>query len=322
LIYVLQYQNKLSPSFLCVATGMNIPVVQRISDYGHICANQLFYNFKLKSVCEKCLVGSKINAIRYSCVYNSAIYSFIKVLAQKLHDIIGIKDKIDAFVVPSKFTISKFIESGFSGSKLKHIPSFYLNHETISLKDINFGDYALYIGRVEEEKGVMTLVKAFEGSEMPLKIAGISSNGFDKKVRDYLKDKVHRIEFLGGQSTENVRQLLYNCTFTVCPSECYDNFPNSVIESFAFMKPVISSNIGSLTELVGHEQTGLLFDPGDHEALRACCGRLFTNREELEKMGKAARARLDEEFSEDKHYNLLISLFSSLTGQSPEHNLS
>ena len=73
LVYVLHYQNKLSPSFIEVAKKFNLPVVQRVSDFGHICANQLFYNYKLRTVCEKCLTGSKLNAVRYNCVYNSKI---------------------------------------------------------------------------------------------------------------------------------------------------------------------------------------------------------------------------------------------------------
>ncbi len=89
LVYVLHYQNKLSPSFIGVAKKYGLPVVQRISDFGHICANQLFYNYTLKSVCEKCLDGSKINAVRYKCVYNSFLYSLIKVLALTTHQLLG-----------------------------------------------------------------------------------------------------------------------------------------------------------------------------------------------------------------------------------------
>ena len=60
LVYVLQYQNKLSPSFIGVAKKHNLPVIQRVSDFGHICANQLFYNYRLNSVCDTMSGGKQI----------------------------------------------------------------------------------------------------------------------------------------------------------------------------------------------------------------------------------------------------------------------
>ncbi len=69
----------------------------------------------------------------------------------------------------------------------------------------------------------MTLVRAFEDTEMPLKIVGYSSKGYDQKIKEYLTGKDHKIEFVGKQSFRKVREYLSECAFTVCPSECYDN---------------------------------------------------------------------------------------------------
>ncbi|MCX6256177.1 MAG: glycosyltransferase family 4 protein [Bacteroidia bacterium] len=312
IVYVLQYQNKLSPSFIGAAKKSNLPVIQRISDFGHICANQLFYNYSLNSVCEKCLKGSKFNAVKFRCVYNSSIYSLIKIFALKFHKFLRITDKIDQFVIPSEFTYSKHLEFGIPVSKLVHIPSFYSDNgsDRASGKDaVNYGDFALYVGRIEIEKGIMTLVKAFENTEMPLKIIGYSSNGYDLKVQEYLKGKVHNIEFLGRQSFEKVKEYLRECAFTVCPSECYDNFPNSVIESFAFGKAVVCTKVGSLEEMVEHNSTGLHYDSFDYIRLREHCSFLFSDKEESRRLGQAGRKKIDNELSETNHYNALISLF-------------
>jgi glycosyltransferase involved in cell wall biosynthesis len=324
IVYILQYQNKLSPSFIGVARKSNLPVIQRISDFGHICANQLFYNYSLNSVCERCLKGSKFNAVKYRCVYNSAMYSLIKILALKFHNFLGITGKIDQFVIPSEFTISKHREFGIPESKLIHIPSFYSENEsdTISGNDgVRYGDFALYVGRIEIEKGIMTLVKAFENTEMHLKIIGFSSKGYDLEVQEYLKGKVHNIEFLGRQSFETIKEYLGECSFTICPSECYDNFPNSVIESFAFGKAVVSTNIGSLKEMVEHDITGLQYDPFDYLRLREHCSFLFSDKDESRRLGQAGRKKIDNELSETNHYNALISLFQKAVSRkigSPE----
>ena len=317
LVYVLHYQNKLSPSFIGVAKKFKLPVIQRVSDFGHICANQLFYNYRLNSVCERCLTGSKLNAVRYRCVYNSALYSLIKITALKFHEFLGIKRKIDAFVIPSSFTSSKLLASGIPESKLFHIPTFYSfscneGGGSTGLK-VTYGDYALYVGRIEEEKGLMTLVRAFEDTEMPLKIVGYSSNGYDLKIKEYLDGKEHNIEFTGKQSFRRVKDYLRECAFTVCPSECYDNFPNSVIESFAFSKAVVCTNLGSLKEMVENRRTGLLYEPFDYIRLREHCAFLFSNQEESAIMGKAGREMVESKLSEPNHYNSLISVFRKYT---------
>src|SRR4029079_19269786 len=100
-----------------------------------------------KDICERCLTGSKFNAIANKCVYNSYIYSSIKVAALKMQEIIGITKKVDAFVVPSKFTLEKLRSYGFPSQKLVHIPSFF-NFQTISKElQITYEPFALYIGR-------------------------------------------------------------------------------------------------------------------------------------------------------------------------------
>ena len=315
LVYVLHYQNKLSPSFIGMAKKMNLPVVQRVSDFGHICANQLFYNYRDSKPCELCLKGSKLNAVRLRCVYNSRVYSLIKIAALKFHEIIGITKKIDAFIIPSKFTASKLLAFGIPGSKLIHIPSFFADpgSDEGSWKDeIKYGDFALFVGRIEEEKGVMTLVKAFVDTEMPLKIIGYSSTDYDMKLKEFLKGKAHKIEFLGKQPFDQIREYLKKCAFTVCPSECYDNFPNSIIESFAFQKAVICTNLGSLKEMVEHNRTGLLYEPYDYNQLRECCSSLLFNRAESKRMGMAGRNMIDNELSGTNHYIALMSVFEKL----------
>ncbi len=64
IVYLLYYQNKMSASVIDGAYQMKIPIVQRISDFGHICVDNLFYIYQKREICERCLHGSRINAIR------------------------------------------------------------------------------------------------------------------------------------------------------------------------------------------------------------------------------------------------------------------
>ena len=312
LIYVLHYQNKISASIFDAAQKNKIPVIHRISDFGQICANALFYRPIQKDICERCLTGSKFNAVINKCVYDSYVYSSIKAASLKFQEIIGITKKVQAFVVPSMFTLEKLQAHGFPKQNLIHIPSFF-NFESVS-KDlkISYEPFALYIGRIEPEKGLLTLVKSFENTNFKLKIIGFSASEFDKELQEYLKDKNHNIEFLGRKDFNEIQVYLSKCLFTLVPSEWYDNFPNTILESFAFKKCVVATNTGSLKELVLDNQTGLLFNIKDINDLRSKITHLFNNNSDCEQLGEKAFKLLNDKYSGKEHYNKLINLFNTV----------
>ncbi len=310
IVYIMQYHNKISPSIIDAAKELNIPVVHRISDFQYICANALFHN-ETVGVCEKCLTGSKWNAVRYKCVLHSRLYSFVKIAAQKLYEILKITEKIDAFIVPSAFTISKLLQYGISPEKLNLVPTFFNHHFIDNKTEIVYNSFALYVGRIEKQKGLLTLIKAFENTNHQLKIIGFSNDGYEDYLKEYSSD-MKNIEFLGRKKFEEIIPFLSSCQFSIVPSEIYDNFPNAVIESYAFQKPVIASNIGSLKELILDNKTGLLFETGNFRDLSAKIELLFSNPELCTSMGKNAIKYLEDSLSEDSHYLKLMAVFNKL----------
>jgi glycosyltransferase involved in cell wall biosynthesis len=322
IIYVLHYQNKISASIFDAAKKNKVPVVHRISDFGLICSNALFYRPIQKDICERCLNGSKMNAVINKCVHDSRVYSFIKAASLKFQQTLKIREKIQAFVVPSMFTIEKLKAYGFPSSKIIHVPTFFNFQSIPEAPAISYEPFALYIGRIEPEKGLLTLVNAFEGTGFNLKIIGFSNSAFDDELKNYLDNKTANIEFLGRKSFNEIQQYLSKCAFTIVPSEWYDNFPNSILESFAFRKCVVATNIGSLKEMVLDNETGMLFKIKDHLDLRKKIADLFSNEAECRRLGLNAFARLNTEYSEKEHYTRLIKIFSSVIEAYHTRNIS
>ncbi len=316
LVYVLHYQNKLSASIIDAAYNLKIPVVQRISDFGHFCINNTFYQQTENAVCERCLHGSRFNAIVHKCADNSLVNSCIKVAALKIQDIRHTRDKISAFVIPARFTLSKFIEYGISNEKLHHLPTFF--NGLVMNEPVKYSDFFLYVGRVVRDKGVFTLVKAFENTDHKLIIIGASGDGYDGFLKNYLAGKKHNITFLGKQDFSVIKDYLKNCLATICPSEWYENIPNSILESFAFKKAVIASEIGSLKELVDPGITGLFFSPGDADGLKLSVGQLAADLPRAARMGEQAQQKLVAEYSEALHYEKLMQVFNKVLYQHGE----
>lgn len=309
LVYIIQYHNKISPSVIFAARSLGIPVVHRISDMQYMCPNALFYSSN-RGICEDCLHGKRLSCIKQKCVLDSRIYSTIKAAAKLFHDIIGVPKKIDAFVVPAKFTLNRLNEYGIPANKLHHIPTFFNLKETNP--EVDYQPFALFVGRIIPQKGLSTLVEAFANTDMRLKIIGGCTDNYIDTLKQSISNQKHNIEFLGEMKFDQIKEYLRNCMFTIVPSELYDNFPNSVIESFAFKKPVVATNIGSLPELVEDGTTGRLFNYKDVNHLRAIAQDLFSDIESVKIMGNNAFARVQSVYSPTTHYQSLINLFNSL----------
>lgn len=310
LVYIMQYHNKISPSIIDAARSMGIPVVHRISDFQYMCPNALFYNERT-GVCEDCLKGKRLSCVRNKCVMNSPVYSAIKAGAKALHDAMGVTRRVDAFVVPSSFTLSKLNEYGIEAARLNHIPTFF-NLRPYDASAISYEPFFLYVGRVERQKGLQTLVDAVKGTRHRLKIIGFSNDGYDLELKKSITGADDNIEFLGRMSFDEIVPYLQSCRCTVVPSEWYDNFPNAILESFAYRKAVIATDFGSLPELVENDVTGLTFKYRDVTDLRRCLDFMADNESAARAMGARAFELIQSRYSPEVHYTSLMKLFDSL----------
>lgn len=309
LVYIIHFHNKISPSIIDAAKARNIPVIHRISDFQYMCPNALFYNEK-KGICEDCLKGHALSCVKNKCVMNSTVYSAIKLFAKKLHDLLHVTKKIDAFVVPSSFTLQKLNRYGIPMEKLHHIPTFFnLKQEN---PEVTYEPYFLFVGRLEKQKGLMTLLKAFVKTGYSLKIIGFSNDGYEDELKAFLDGKKHRIEFLGKMSFAEMEPYLKSCLCTLVPSEWYDNFPNVILESFAYKKAVIATDIGSLPELVVDGKTGCLFKYADVDDLALKTELVFDDVSVAKTMGENAFDAIKEKYSPEAHYAQLVSLFNKV----------
>lgn len=312
IVYIIHFVNKLSPSVIKGAKEMGIPVVLRLSDYFLLCPRfDFLYN---KNVCEDCLKYGYKTCIKRKCVKNSFFASFVRVASMKFHNFIKIYNKVDAFITPSLFLKEKLVSNGFNKNKINCIPTFT---SSVSGNHKNYiGSYGLYFGRISEEKGVETIVKAYE--KLPdhlLKIMGDDTTDEAKRLKKYIKQKhIKNIEFLGFKKGKELEKIIQDSRFVLIPSIWYDNLPNTALESFQYYKPVIASNIGSLPELVQDKYNGYLFEPGNYDDLISKIKYLDIDKV-AEEMGNNSYKKLEEEFSQTKHYKKLINLFNQLSNK-------
>ncbi len=153
-----------------------------------------------------------------------------------------------------------------------------------------------------------TLLEAVKGLEINLEIAGEGplKNSLEEKVK---KEKISNVKFLGYLPDENLVNKIKEGMATIVPSEWYENNPRSILESFAYGKPVIGSNVGGIPELVKHGETGLLFEMGNAQDLRTRITEMWQNPSKTIEMGQKARKMVEDEYNALVHYQRLKEVY-------------
>jgi len=308
IIHLQNIMGHISPSIILETRKRNIPMVWTLHDYKLICPNTHFLLDTTGEICEACSGGRYYQPVLKRCKKGSLLASSMASLEAYSHRLMKVREKIDAFITPSKFLRTKLVANGFIPVKVHHIPHF-LPEIFFQVKSKN-DNYMLYLGRLTTIKGVNILMEASRKvPDIRIRLAGRLEEPFKSKLLNLLPNNV---EYLGVVHDKELRQLLANSTALVMPSVWYENQPFSILEAFACKKPVIASNLGGMKELVAHKERGLLVHPGNVDALAEAMLRLAESPQEVSRMGDNAREYAVANHAQDVHYRQMMNVYTQV----------
>jgi glycosyltransferase involved in cell wall biosynthesis len=294
-----------SPSVYYAAAKCNVPVVQTLRNYRLMCVNAVF--FRDSHVCEDCL-GKRFPwpGILHACYRDSRAASAVVASMNGLHHFAGTwRTKIHAYVALTEFARNKYIAGGLPAEKIVVKPNFVYPSPQPGPGQ---GGYALFVGRLSQEKGIATLLKAWQAAAhvLPLKIVG------DGPLSDIVGNASRQnpaIEYLGRRSPDEVTQLMERAEFLVFPTECYEGMPRTVIESFAVSTPVVASNLGATASMVVPGETGFHFTPGSVAELRERVEWCSQNLDQLRAMRPSARHAFENSYTGAANARMLLAIY-------------
>ncbi len=292
----------LTPSVYYACREEKVPVVQSLHNFRMLCANGLL--FRDGGVCEDCLTKSRWEGVKHGCYRNSPVLSFLVGRMSQEHRRRKTWERcVDRYVTATEFTRRKYIANGLAADKVLVKPHFVYPDPGLSAQHEG---YALFAGRLSEEKGVAMLLAAWEKiKDFPLRVLG--DGPLSGKLKDLARQRdIKNVEFLGFLSPEEYGAALAKASFVVIPSICYENFPRMVVEAYSRGIPVVASRLGSMEEIVKDGRTGLLFEPGKPEQLIDRCRFLIDNPAELVRLRRSARQEYEERYTIGKNHEQLM----------------
>jgi len=307
--------RQMSPSILHELKKRNIPVVMTLHEYKMVCPS---FNLLLhERPCEACTGGSYYNAIKLRCIKNSFLRSTLACAEMYLHHkILDIYRNVDVFISPSQFLKNKHREMGFE-REIVHLPNCIEVDKFRRFRIKNKGSDAInivYFGRLYYGKGLNTLLNAIRMLSGKVKTKFMFKIIGDGPMRRDLESKVEKegiknIRFYGFMENERLFNEVKDALAVVLPSECYENNPLQVIESFAMEIPAIGARIGGIPELVKDNDTGLTFESGNPEDLCFKIKYIVEHPERAAEMGKRGREFVERELNCEKYYERLIEIY-------------
>lgn len=307
-VYILHEVNHLSPAIIRAAKKEGIRVIHRISDFFMFCAK---YDFLCENeICEACIHGDYSKAIEKRCVKGSKLGTMLRVLAMILYKRTKVFEEVDQYICTCEFSKGKLIEGGVLADKITCIPTFI---DTTHIKPCYEHDkYFLFLGRMVHQKGTIYAIEAMKWlkeTDYVMKITGtISDSEEDQAIWKYIQDNdlKKKIVFTGFKHGQELEDLIAKATCIVCPAIWYENMPNTVIEAYAHGKPVVASRIGSLTEIVVDNETGMLFEMKNSEEMAQKLLMFVNNYSLSGKLGRIARAKCEKDYSEKIHMDKVV----------------
>ena len=296
----------ISPSIYSACSARNIPVVQTLHNFRLLCPAGNFFRDGI--ICHECVTQSLLQSVRHACYRNSRGATAGVALMLAFHRALDTwRGSVTRFIALTEFARRKFVDAGFPLHSLVVKPNF-ADHDPG--ERVGPGTYALFVGRLLENKGLRVLLNAWKQlpEQYPLHIVG---DGPDRstlqaQAREW---QLTGVTFRGRLSHQEVIEAVKGARFVIVPSVLYEGFPMCIVESFACGTPVLCSRLGGLAEIVQDHMTGLHFSPGDSLDLAAKVEWAWNRPLELSQMGRAARARYETEYTAEKNYSLLMEIY-------------
>lgn len=303
----------ISPSAYYASHALKVPVIQTLYNPRLICPAASFY--RNGRLCTDCIGRFPWPGVLHACYHHSRSETLVVVAMLASHRWLGTwAEKVSKFLVATAFYRDLFVRGGLPARKIAVKPNFVLSDPGYERGAFD-GEYALFVGRLDPEKGVRTLLRAWQKLTIPLVIRG--EGQLEEETRQFIEENgLSHITIVSRLAHHDLAHLMRRARFLVWPSEgYYETFGLAAAESYAAGVPVIASGIGVMKEMVRDFETGLHFAPADANDLAVKAQWLWNHPDEGLRMGANARREYENSFTSERNYQLLIRIYTQVLGK-------
>jgi len=217
--------------------------------------------------------------------------SFAAAATISLHRTVDTWSLVDRFIALTEFVRDMHVRGGLDPSRISVFPD-YADDPGQRPQPPSSSDYVLYVGRLSIEKGVDTIVEAWQrGPVDDLRLVVIGEGPERARLESIGAPSV---EFRGQVDRDEVTDLMMGARALLLPSRCFEGGqPRVLLEAMGSGLPVVVSDLGGLAETVENGRVGLLVPVDDVEEWVGIVAALRDNAQ-VDRLGALARRHYEK----------------------------
>jgi glycosyltransferase involved in cell wall biosynthesis len=303
----------ISPSIYYTCAERGVPVVQTLHNFRLLCPAANF--FRDGAICSECVDQSLLRSVVHGCYRSRSATAGVALMLALHRGLDTWRSSVARYIALTEFARNTFVNAGFPADRFVVKPNFA---DPDPGERQGRGEYALFVGRLVENKGLWALLHAWKQlpRQYPLEIVGEGPEGpaLEAQVHEW---QLSGVTFRGRLGRAAVIEAIKGARFLIVPSTWYEGFPMCIAESFACGTPVLCSEIGAMAEIVEDHLTGMHFHRGDPPDLARKVEWAWNHPAELAEMGRAARRKYETHYTAEKNHSLLMEIYQQTLPNCP-----
>lgn len=312
IVHIHTFFPLLSPSILYAAKRCGVKVVATLHDTRFVCPCAT--SLRGTTLCNSCGDGHYFRMCKYGCFKNSKIQSLIVAFIFKYHRIRkSFYKQIDKYVCLNDNQIKLLENIGFEKNKIikkyNFVPDAEANLKAVTVEKLP-KRYAVFYGRIGEEKGIRILMKVWSKLEnIPLVVMG--SGPLEEEFKIWA-DKQDNVYYMGYVQHDKCLSIVKGGEFVVFPSIWYEGCSMVEIETESLGKGLVATDLGFSEEAIENGVNGYKVSLGDVDGFVKVIEKLWNDPEKCKLVGKNARADYENKYLPEDNYNQLMDIYNSV----------
>lgn len=312
IVHIHTFFPLLSPSILYATKRCGVKVVATLHDTRFVCPCAT--SLRGTTLCNSCGDGHYFRMCKYGCFKNSKFQSLIVAFIFKYHRIRkSFYKQIDKYVCLNDNQIKLLENIGFEKNKIikkyNFVPDAEANLKAVTVEKLP-KRYAVFYGRIGEEKGIRILMKVWSKLEnIPLVVMG--SGPLEEEFKIWA-DKQDNVYYMGYVQHDKCLSIVKGGEFVVFPSIWYEGCSMVEIETESLGKGLVATDLGFSEEAIENGVNGYKVSLGDVDGFVKVIEKLWNDPEKCKLVGKNARADYENKYLPEDNYNQLMDIYNSV----------
>ncbi len=314
ILHVHNYKYVLTPAVFQAARDLGVRTVLTLHNYRLIApCGQLRRGTR---VCERCVGTCALHAL-----WTPGCASSLRNRALQNAYFWSTRDKVvsivDAFIALSEFGKALFCRAGLPEDRV-YVKHNFTDEPTCQSVHVaeNFREepFAVFVGRIAEEKGIELLIDAWR--DVPFNLLVVGDGPLLPRVRTLAPSNV---DFLGQRGREETLRIMRRARTLLFPSLWYEGEPLAIVEASALGVPIIASRLGARATEIATFHAGELFDVGDRRALIESAQRILTDKRYRDELAAGARKMYETLNEPSTNIARLLEIYRETLRRDPNH---